>query len=285
MPCAAVRLDACVGTMARERPMGRLCLVLFLCLGLGACDSGTVEEGVAAFEARDFEAARKILRPHAEKGDAEAQYRLATMITYGRGTKKNPKKGFPWYQKAAEQGHMGAQSALGQAYYYGQEGLSRDRKTGFTWYLKAAEQGDHRSQLRAAQILHAGEYVAKDMAEAVRWYRRAAEQGNNVAQYILGEVYLGGDGIAKDEAEAARWYRLGAEQGEPSSAIRLGSLYENGRGVPQDDEEAIRWYRVAAQYDNVDPFAQQRLDFLYQQGRATREQATFGSKSSYYELN
>ncbi len=38
----------------------------------------------------------------------------------------------------------------------------------------------------------------------------------------------------------------------------------------------------AAQYDNVDAFAQQRLDFLYQQGRATREQTAFGRKSSYY---
>ncbi len=262
--------------------MRRLCLVLFLCLGLGACDSGTVEEGVAAFEARDFETARKILRPHAEKGDAESQYRLATMITYGRGTKKNPEKGFPWYLKAAEQGHMGAQSALGHAYYYGQEGLPRDPKAGLAWYLKAAEQGDHRSQVRVAEILHAGEYVAKDMAEAVRWYRRAAEQGNRVAQYILGEVYGSGDGIAKDETEAARWYRLGAEQGEPYSAMRLGSLYEDGRGVPQDDAEAIRWYRVAAQYDNVDAFAQRRLDFLYQQGRATREQAAFEHKSSYW---
>ncbi len=101
----------------------------------------------------------------------------------------------------------------------------------------------------------------------------------------MGEVYGSGDGIAKDEAEAARWYRLGAERGEPYPAMHLGSLYEDGRGVPQDDAEAIRWYRIAAQYDNVDAFAQQRLDFLYQQGRATREQATFGSKSSYYELN
>ena len=231
----------------------------------------------------DYEEALEILQPHAEQGDAEAQYRLGTIHSY-RLPQKNPEAGFRWYLRAAEQGHMRSQHQVGYSFYYGisLDGVvTRDGKKALAWYLKAAEQGYDPSQLAAADLYRNGEHVKKDMAEALRWYGRAAEQGNEVAQYILGELHERGEDVAKDEAEAAKWYRMGAEQGEPSSAMRLGSLYEDGRGVPQDDREAVRWYREAAQYDNVDPFAQRRLDYLHEQGRASKEDISFEYKRSY----
>jgi TPR repeat protein len=45
-----------------------------------------------------------------------------------------------WHLKAASQGHLAAQAALGVCYHYG-EGVPKDFKKAFEWYTKAAEKG------------------------------------------------------------------------------------------------------------------------------------------------
>ena len=49
----------------------------------------------------------------AEKGDVNAQGRLATMYLHGRGVEQNYEESAKWYQKAADQGHPVAQNNLG----------------------------------------------------------------------------------------------------------------------------------------------------------------------------
>ena len=89
------------------------------------------------------------IRQAAEKGDAEAQFNLATMYTNGEGVTKDDAEAVRWFRRAAEQGHAAAQYNLGVSYAN-------------------------------------GEGVTKDDAEAIRWYRLAAEQGHAAAQYNLG---------------------------------------------------------------------------------------------------
>ena len=45
--------------------------------------------GIAAFEAKEFPRAMQLLQPLAEKGDAQAQYRVAIMAQVGLGMVKN----------------------------------------------------------------------------------------------------------------------------------------------------------------------------------------------------
>ena len=45
-----------------------------------------METGMAALEAGDFRAAYALLLPHAEAGDAAAQYEVGLMLNSGRGT-------------------------------------------------------------------------------------------------------------------------------------------------------------------------------------------------------
>lgn len=49
-------------------------------------------------------------------------------------------KVFLWLEKAASQGHAGAQYALGVCSYFGQ-GIEQDGKKAQEWYDKAAIQG------------------------------------------------------------------------------------------------------------------------------------------------
>ena len=88
------------------------------------------------------------------------------------------------------------------------------------WYRRAAEQGHVYAQSNLGIMYAEGRGVPRDYAEAVRWYRKAAEQGDAEAQGNLGVMYQLGRGVPQDYAEAVRWYRKAAEQGEANSQYK-----------------------------------------------------------------
>ena len=53
------------------------------------------------------------LKALADKGDAEAQYKLAFCYEAGEGVEKDDATAFLWGKKAAEQGHAKAQNLVG----------------------------------------------------------------------------------------------------------------------------------------------------------------------------
>ncbi len=50
------------------------------------------------------------------------------------------------------------------------------------WMQKAAEQGHSGAQQLLAELYEKGEGVGKDLEKALMWYRKAAEQGNEYAK-------------------------------------------------------------------------------------------------------
>jgi TPR repeat protein len=76
----------------------------------------------------------------AEKGNAEAQLKLAQMYKEGKGVAQNLQEAFNWARKSAEQGIAQAQFMLGQMYAAG-KGVKKDAKEAAKWLQKAADQG------------------------------------------------------------------------------------------------------------------------------------------------
>jgi TPR repeat protein len=148
------------------------------------------------------------LRPAAEAGNAQAQYRLALMVRWGRGVAKDPVEAVKWYRHAAEQGHSDSANGLGLQY-------------------------------------HSGVGVAKDLAEAAKWFRKAAEAGNVAGAANLASIYASKQATPQELAEAVKWYRKAAERKNTEAQTRLAALYTTGRGVPKDEAEAVKWYRKA----------------------------------------
>jgi TPR repeat protein len=128
--------------------------------------------GIAAFEAKQFTAALRHLTPHAEEGNADAQYRVAIMYQNGLGVVRNEKLAVKWMRAAAEQGHALAQHGLGYMYLQG-DCLERNAAEASTWFRRAAEQGLAGSQTMLAMMYEQGNGVERDPEEAKRWYERA----------------------------------------------------------------------------------------------------------------
>jgi TPR repeat protein len=61
-----------------------------------------------AYEQQKYTEAIKIVRRHADRGNAEAQYALAVMNDRGQGTAIDHKTAYKLYRQAAAQGHLEA---------------------------------------------------------------------------------------------------------------------------------------------------------------------------------
>lgn len=103
--------------------------------------------GLAAFEAKDYTNAFKLLKPLAAQGDAEAQCIIGNMYDLGLGLERDILEAVEWYRKSAEQGYGLASNNLGTIFKSGREGIPMERVESNKWYQKARDQGFMHSPL------------------------------------------------------------------------------------------------------------------------------------------
>jgi uncharacterized protein len=201
--------------------------------------------GINAYQKGDYATALRLLRPLAERGNAEAQFYLGIMYTDGLGVQRDDAAAVSWYRKAADQGRADSQYNLGFIYSNGR-GVPQDYAAAASWYRKAADRGLDVAQASLGFMYHNGLGVPQDYAAAATWARKAADQGNAIGQANLGSLYRDGRGVPKDYAAAMTWYRKAADQGNAKAQSDLGVMYADGRGTPQDYASAHMWFNLAA---------------------------------------
>jgi TPR repeat protein len=233
-------------TRARTLLYDLLAVAFVLAALASPSSAGPVEDGSAAYERGDYEAALRLLRGPAEQGNADAQLLLGIMYHDGEGVPQDYAQAAQWMKKAAEQDNATAEFALGAMYQNG-DGVPKDEAAAVRWLEKAASQGLAPAQFALA-VAHEenGNY-----AEALKWYRLLASRGDADSQNDVGRMYEAGHGVAQNDAEAAKWYRLAADQGHAKAQNSLGTLYANGRGVPRDPVQAYLWFALSAAQDNA----------------------------------
>ncbi|MEC7641700.1 MAG: SEL1-like repeat protein, partial [Nitrospinota bacterium] len=238
------------------------------------------QEGLHAFNKKDYEAAQQLFLQLAEQGVAKAQYNLALMYSKAEGTQRNYEEAVKWYRRAAEKGFAKAQTNLGWMYEKG-KGVPRDNLEAIRWYKLAADQGLAKAQEKlnllskektrensggfsksTANSFQDGlnAFNNKDYKTAHQLFSQLAEQGVAEAQYNLGLMYGKGKGVQRDYSEAIKWWKLAADRGVGKAQTNLAWMHEKGKGILQDNQEAIRWYRLAAEQGLAK--AQEKLNLL-----------------------
>jgi len=124
------------------------------------------QDGVDAYERKDYKTAYKLWLPLAEQGFAQAQFNLGVMYDKGLGVPQDYKEAVKWYRLSAEQGEAYAQFNLGVLYAKGQ-GVPQDYKEAIKWYRLAAEQGHHEAQTNLGAMYGKGQGVPQDYKEAL----------------------------------------------------------------------------------------------------------------------
>ena len=162
---------------------------------------------------------------------------------------------------AAERGDASAQFIVATRYLDG-EGVPQDVTQAAHWYQKAALSGLAPAQYRLATLFERGRGLPQDAAAALIWYQRAAEQGNVKAMHNAAVLAAGTEAGKPDYDIAYKWFLAASQNGLKDSQFNLAVLYERALGTKANVDEALFWYLIAASQDDAD--ARKRADVLSQ---------------------
>jgi len=159
---------------------------LLLCLPLlwsSPLSAQSVKAGIEAWQRADYGRAVAIWRPLAERGDADAQFNLGQAYRLGRGVPTDLAEAQDWLGRAAEQGHVDAQTTLGLLLFG-----NGDHAGGIKWLGKAADKADPRAMLIYGTALFNGDGVPQDQALGYAFVSRAAAAGLEPAKGTLRDM-------------------------------------------------------------------------------------------------
>jgi TPR repeat protein len=181
----------------------------------------SVRAGIDAWQRADYVGAVAIWRPLAEKGDADAEFNLGQAYRLGRGVTTNIAAAKTWFERAANQGHIDAETTLGLLLFQ-----NNDPAEGIKWIRKAAEQGEPRAQLVYGTALVNGDSVAQDPILGYAYVSRSAAQGLAPAKDTLDQLNR-----MLPEADRKRGNEMALSLGAPAT-----SAPEPVKAIPQPAE-------------------------------------------------
>ena len=118
------------------------------------------------------------------------------------------------------------------------QGRPRDAAAAAIEFQRAAELGHVAAQSVLGWMYTSGTGVRQDDRRAAHWLRQAAEGGDAAAQNNLGVAFAIGRGVAHDHAQAERWLRAAAAQGAADAVHNLDVLL--GRSPPRPQAAVMR---------------------------------------------
>lgn len=222
-------------------------------------------------EKPDYASVESLVKELAEKGNAEAQYLLATVYRLADDPLHDTAKYVEWIQKAAAGGWEAAKEQMAeetsQTDKWAEQGNAmgmcmaaaeyRDGKTlsglphekdilkAIELFEKAFAAGAKEGAKELAKMYEEGIGVSSDPAKAHEWTLKAAELGDVVSQVSAGLNFLRGNGVAKDAITAVKWFKKAAEQGSRVGMSFVGDSFKYGWGVNVDTAQAAAWYEKA----------------------------------------
>jgi len=146
-----------------------------------------------------------------------------------------------WLTKAAEQGLVSAQLALGLHYLraINQDLFDKAKKS-----LDANKNTDSEgATLFTSLCIENG----KNANLAFTWLKNAVEQNCTEAQYLLAVCYQDGIGIKQNYELAFAWFDKLAAQDFAAAQCDLARAYHEGKGVEQNNELALAWLNKAVE--------------------------------------
>uniref|UniRef100_A0A8C5H748 Protein sel-1 homolog 3-like n=1 Tax=Gouania willdenowi TaxID=441366 RepID=A0A8C5H748_GOUWI len=145
---------------------------------------------------------------------------------------------FQYLNYKAERGDAQSQKHLASLLYWGQNGLSKDIATAMKWFERSAMQmNDPTAMYDYSVLLMKGHGVKKNYTQGFWLLRKAAEMGSINALNGLGWYY---EMVLKDHKSAVKYYEQAALNGSGDGIFNLGVYHLTGKipGSPEQNESA-----------------------------------------------
>jgi TPR repeat protein len=252
----------------------------------GNCISTAPIADIYAFPKERMERIWAIQRD-AASGESEAQYKLGMEFLSGQSAlSRDPRKGYEWLRRAADQEHILAREALGIAYYKGDVG-SLDDKLAVELLTFAADRDRADAKYWLAHAYTNGRGVEKDTRLAAQLIGEAAALGSTDAALVKKSGQFSSHSEAPRNAEVSRdvgsrrivppsiggssrrddavaYLHARAVTGNADATYQLALEYLSGKRVQKDYERANQWFEKLAEKNP--PVAKFWQSQLYQKG-------------------
>lgn len=199
------------------------------------------EEGLQWLNMEKKENYMPIFAKLAEEGYIEAQWR------YGKCLLEEGRYGqaLPWFEVAANQGHVTAQNDLGYMYDMGL-GVNQDLEKAVALYCKAAAQGCGQALLNLGWCYEHGIGVVKDEKKAFLLYSKSSEAGNYIAKARIAQCYYDGIGVEEDKEAGWKFYRYEVMRILGSGIKDVGFQISGcGQGNHSIGKDLVKWHKKA----------------------------------------
>ena len=215
--------------------------------GLDISDTAAYAWFTLGKEAGDRNAADAVARMDAElpAGTIGAGLRMiAEMYGEGGQVKQSDAESIRWYRKACERGDTEAQVKLASLLIAG-HGVAKDYVEARKWCEAAAKEISAGGEACLGYIYRSGLGVDKNPKEAIRYFLLATRQSNIVAERMLGEMYESGEAGKTDRVEALIWYIQAALAGDKparAAAVKLmASMDKSEQSKAEKRMREARW--------------------------------------------
>jgi hypothetical protein len=149
----------------------KLAVIAALALLCGTVSASDIDDAIQSMRAGDFAEAYCILKPYAERGDAEAQYNIGWMYLNGYGLAMNDSLALEWWQRAAEQGHTDAIFSIAMLYTHGEGQVKKDMDKAIDYYLLALQAGhEDAGMIIRSMLARDDSAIQKRKADIIRNY-------------------------------------------------------------------------------------------------------------------
>lgn len=201
-------------------------------------------------EMYDPKYALKSMKEDAEKGDAEAMYKVGEIYSgnsYYLGSSKeyvnkikNDQEAFYWIKRATEKGNESAKFRMAQLLIEG-KGTSKNEPEGVKIIKSIADKGNSQAMEYLGKLYVEGKVVPQNLEEAFALYKKTAEKGSYRALIQLGHLYSM-EWPKKDLKEAFNAFLKASGRGYPEADYNLALCYSGGIGTEVDNKKAIAYF-------------------------------------------
>ena len=183
-------------------------------------------------------------------GWAAAEFDLASLYDQGIGGDEDKRAAAELYLRAVNRGDLQAQARLARLYIIG-AGVPKDMTRGRALLHGAFGKSKGDAEFNFANLHLNGKYGRVDYDLAYDSLHIAAEAGSEAAENQLLKLYLVEFFKLEvsdfelpgklDNSEVISWIEARASEGNPAAAVILGNVYERGQGVSRDLQKGAMW--------------------------------------------
>lgn len=197
-------------------------------VGVSSAVAGALEEGKAAFDARDYQRAIASFSEGVKASDAASAYYLARMLELGLGVTPDMTGALRLYRQAAEGLNVDALNRLALMHYRGEAGVPQNYGEAARLFDQAATKGNANALFNLGRLYFEGKGVPRDLPKAIEFYRLAAQKDHILALNTLGALYRAGSREGAERNTARSYFARSASFG---NAV---GLYETARMILED---------------------------------------------------